>query len=71
MERYACQFSLTIVALGGIGFVAEVFHALEYIKGNPIIWIRVVPVRINSCSMIRIGSKKIKIDPPRHDCASW
>ena len=37
MERYACQFSLTIVALGAIGFVAEVFHALEYIKGIPII----------------------------------
>ena len=37
MERYACQFSLTVVALGAIGFVAEVFHALEYIKGNPTI----------------------------------
>ena len=37
MERYACQFSLTIVVLGAIGFVAEVFHALEYIKGNPFI----------------------------------
>ena len=37
MERYACQFSLTVVALGAIGFVAEVFHALEYIKGNHII----------------------------------
>ena len=37
MERYACQFSPTIVAFGAIGFVAEVFNALEYIKGNHII----------------------------------
>ena len=34
MERYACQFSLTVVTLGVIGFIAEVFNALEYIKGN-------------------------------------
>ena len=34
IERYACQFSLTVVALGAIGFLAEIFHALEYIKGN-------------------------------------
>ena len=33
MERYACLFSLIVVALGAIGFIAEVFNALEYIKG--------------------------------------
>ena len=33
-ERYACQLSLVVVALGAIGFVAEVFNAIEYIKGN-------------------------------------
>ena len=36
MERYACQFSLTVVILGVIGFIAEVFNAFEYIKGNHI-----------------------------------
>lgn len=34
MERYACLLSLIVVALGAIGFIAEVFNALEYIKGN-------------------------------------
>ena len=34
MEKYACQLSLTVVALGAIGFAAEVFNALEYIKGS-------------------------------------
>ena len=33
-ERYACQLSLIVVALGAIGFIAEVFNALEYIKGE-------------------------------------
>ena len=33
-ERYACQLSLTVVALGAIGFIGEVFNALEYIKGK-------------------------------------
>ena len=35
-ERYACQLSLTVVALGAIGFIGEVFNALEYIKGKRI-----------------------------------
>ena len=35
-ERYACQLSMIVVALGAIGFIAEVFNALEYIKGNHI-----------------------------------
>ena len=35
-ERYACQLSLIVVALGAIGFIGEVFNALEYIKGNRI-----------------------------------
>ena len=34
MEQYACQLSLTVVALGAFGFAAEVFNALEYIKGS-------------------------------------
>ena len=34
MERYACLFSLIGVALGAVGFIAEIFNALEYIKGN-------------------------------------
>lgn len=33
-ERYACQLSLIVVALGAVGFIAEVFNALEYIKGE-------------------------------------
>ena len=37
MERYACQLLLTVVALGAVGFVAEVFNALEYIKGSYIL----------------------------------
>ena len=35
-ERYSCQLSLIVVALGAIGFIAEVFNALEYIKGDHI-----------------------------------
>ena len=34
MERYACLFSLIVVALGSISFISEVFNALEYIKGS-------------------------------------
>ena len=32
-DRYACHLSLSVVALGAIGFVLEVFNMLEYIKG--------------------------------------
>ena len=32
-NKYACHLSLSIVALGAIGFVLEVFNMLEYIKG--------------------------------------
>ena len=34
MEGFACLFSLIGVALGAVGFIAETFNALEYIKGN-------------------------------------
>ena len=38
-NKYACHLSLSVVALGAIGFVLEVFNMLEYIKGmNHTVW---------------------------------
>ena len=47
-ERYACQLSLIVVALGAVGFIAEVFNALEYIKGE-----QVKILRINCSNQIK------------------